>query len=200
MRAEGNVAKPLRLIVGGGIGSGKSTVLRMLEELGACVIEADRIGHQILEPGGAVHAEVAARWPDVVEHGRINRKLLASIVFSDADQLAALEAMTHPHIGEAIRGRAEAAGDRDVAVELPIGSEMLGPEWTLVVVAVPEDVRMQRSLARGGDPADVARRMDSQLSDAEWETQADHIVSNVGTVAELEAAVLELWQQLHRQP
>lgn len=200
MRAEGNVVEQLRLIVCGGIGSGKSTVLRMLENLGVRVIEADRIGHRVLEPDGAAYADVAARWPGVVEHGRINRKLLANIVFSDAEQLAALEAMTHPHIREEILRRAEAAAARDVAVELPLDWDLLGPGWIRVVVAVPEDVRMQRALGRGGDAADVARRMESQLSDAEWEARADRVVCNAGTIAELETAVSELWQKLHRQP
>ena len=199
MRAEGNTVEPLRLIVGGGIGSGKSTVLRMLEELGAVVIEADRIGHQVLEPDGAAYPEVAARWPSVVEDGRINRLLLANIVFSDTEQLAELERVTHPHIGEIILRRAEAARDRDVAVELPIGSDLLGSGWTRVVVAAPAKTRIRRTVDRGSKAADATRRTESQLSDAEWEAQADHVISNTGTIAELEAAVADLWQQLHRQ-
>ena len=197
MRAEGNVGKPLRLIVGGGIGSGKSTVLRMLEKLGATVIEADRIGHRLLETDGAAYAEVAARWPDVVEHGLINRKLLANIVFSDPEQLAELEAMTHPYIREAILRQSRAAGSRVVAVELPVGSDLLGPGWIRLVVAAPEGVRIRRTLGRGAEAADVARRVEAQLSDAEWQAQADHVLLNTGTIADLEAAVTALWKQLH---
>ncbi len=199
MRAEGNVVKPLRLIVGGGIGSGKSTVLGILANQGLLVIEADRIGHQVLEPDGAAYADVAARWPDVVENGRINRKLLANIVFSDGEQLAALEAMTHPHIGSEIIRRTEAAGERDVAVELPLGSDLLGPRWVRVVVTVPESVRMQRAAARGADVADVARRMESQLSDAEWEAQADYVLPNTGDLTDLEGAVVALLGQLRKR-
>ena len=191
--------KPLRLIVGGGIGSGKSTVLRMLQKLGSLVIEADRIGHQVLEPDGAAYADVAARWPDVVEDGRINRRLLANIVFSDGEQLAALEALTHPHIGREILRRTQAAAERDVAVELPLGSDLLGPGWIRVVVTAPESLRMQRAAARGADMADTARRMESQLSDAEWEVRADYVLRNTGELADLEDAVVALWRQLRRQ-
>jgi dephospho-CoA kinase len=197
MRAEGNKVQWLRLIVGGAIGSGKSTVLRMMANLGAVVIEADRIGHRVLEPDGAAFAEVAARWPTVIEGGWINRKLLANIVFSDPEQLAELEAMTHPHIEEAVSRQAGAAGDCDVAVELPIGADLLGPGWTRIVVAVPEELRIRRAVARGEDCADVVRRSRSQLSDTEWKAWADHVVPNVGTVADLEVAVVRLWSDLH---
>ena len=196
MRAEDNVVEPLRLIVGGGIGSGKSTVLRMLQTLGVVVIEADRIGNRLLEPDGVAYDDDAARWHYVVENGRIDRKLLADIVFSDAAQLSALEAMTHPHIGEAILQRADAVGNRDVAVELPVASDLLGPGWTRVVVVVPEEVRIRRARERGEDVADVVRRVESQPSDAEWQAWADHVLRNTGTVGDLEAAVIALWRQL----
>lgn len=197
MTAEVNVSKPLRVIVGGGIGSGKSTVLRLLEKLGAVVIEADLVGHRVLEPDGAAYDAVAARWPEAVEHGRINRTLLANIVFSDAAQLAELEALTHPHIGKAILRQARAAGSRDVAVEIPVALDLLGPGWTRVVVAVPEETRIRRSVARGEEVADVIGRVESQLSDTEWLGEADHVVLNTGTLADLEAAVTALWEQLH---
>ncbi len=197
MRAEGNRKQSLRLIVGGGIGSGKSTVLQMLAKLGAVVIEADRIGHRMLEPGGAAFADVADRWPGVVERGRINRRLLANIVFSDPEQLVELEAMTHPHIAASIAAQAAAAGARDVVVELPIGSDLLGAAWTRIAITVPEEVRLWRAVARGGDRADVVRRSESQPSDAEWAEWADHTLTNTGDLADLEDAVVGLWRQLH---
>ena len=116
MRPEGNSETPLRVIVSGGIGSGKTTVLRLLERLGAVVVEADRIGHEVLEPGGASYDAVATRWPSVVVEGRIERSLLAAIVFSDLEQLALLESLTHPAIRDEIAIRVAAAWDRDVAL------------------------------------------------------------------------------------
>jgi dephospho-CoA kinase len=185
------------LIVGGGIGSGKSTVLGLMKRLGAVVIEADRIGHQVLEPDGPAFAQVAARWPGVVGNGRINRRLLANIVFSDPEQLAELEAITHPYIGEIILRRAQEAGERTVAVELPVAAELLGPGWTRILVAAPEQVRIARAVARGEEVADAVRRTKSQMTDSEWAARADHILPNTGTVKELEAAVVTLWRRLH---
>jgi dephospho-CoA kinase len=199
MRAEGNAHQPLRLIVSGGMGSGKSTVLGLMKLLGAVVIEADRIGHQVLEPDGPAFAQVAARWPGVVGDGRINRRLLANIVFSDPEQLAELEAMTHPHIGEVILRRAQQAGERTVVVELPVAADLLGPGWTKILVAVPEQVRIERAVARGEEVADVVRRTRSQPTDAEWAAHADHVLPNTGTEEELEAAVVVLWRRLHGQ-
>ena len=80
---------PVRLVISGGIGSGKSTVAARLRELGAAVIEADVIGHEVLEVGGAAHDAVAQRWPTVVTDGLIDRSALAEIVFADMAQLRA---------------------------------------------------------------------------------------------------------------
>lgn len=199
MRAEGNAHQPLRLVVSGGIGSGKSTVLGLMKLLGAVVIEADRIGHQVLEPDGPAFAQVAARWPGVVDDGRINRRLLANIVFSDPEQLAELEAMTHPHIAATILRRAQEAGERTVAVELPVAADLLGPGWTKILVAAPEQVRVARAVERGAEVADVMRRTNSQPTDSEWAASADYVLPNTGTLEELEAAVVTLWTRLHGQ-
>lgn len=180
----------------GGIGSGKSTAVAAFAGLGAVVIEADSIGHEILEPEGAAYARVAARWPEVVSEGRIDRALLAAIVFSDAGQLVELEAIAHPLIAEEIAARVAAAGDRDVVVELPLASDLAGPGWTRVVVDAPRAVRLERAVRRGMDTADVAGRMAAQPERDVWIADADFVIDNEGTTEELEAQVRELWVEL----
>jgi dephospho-CoA kinase len=189
---------PLRIVVSGGIGSGKSTVTARLRELGAVVIEADTLGHEVLEPGGAAFTDVASRWPGVVVAGTISRPALAEIVFSDPDQLRELEAMTHPAIAAEIAHRVDAAGTSPIVLELPVHLDLVGPEWIRVVLEADEDARVGRAIGRGAEEADIRRRMAAQASPEEWRRTADHVIRNDGTRADLVAAVDALWENLLR--
>jgi dephospho-CoA kinase len=180
----------------GGIGSGKSTLAELLGRLGATVIEADRIGHTILQPEGPAAAAVGRRWPDVLVDGVIDRSALAAIVFSDADQLVELEEITHPLIAEEIERLATAAGERPVVVELPLVRRILGDGWIWVLVEAPAELRMERAVGRGATAEDVAARMTAQPRDEDWHAGADWVVPNVGTVSDLATAAAELWSDI----
>jgi dephospho-CoA kinase len=184
----------------GGIGAGKSTVGSMFGELGARVIDADEVGHEVLEPGGAAFSAVVERWPHVVEGGRVDRAALATVVFTDLDQLAELEAVTHPAIGRTIEARASAADSRAVVVELPLMRRMLGEGWTWVVVDASDETRLNRAVARGGDPQDVKRRMAAQPSRSEWLEAADYIITNDGDLGSLQRQVQAVWGRLGPHP
>ena len=196
MRPEGNDREPVHLIVSGGIASGKSTVLQILRAEGAVVIEADRIGHDVLKPGGPAFATVSERWPAVVKEGRIDRGRLAAIVFSDAEALQDLEAITHPHIAAEIAKRVADAQDHDIALELPLDSDPVGPGWTRLVVEAPADLRLQRAVDRGMDTSDVASRIGAQPDDAAWRKGADIVIANVGSFDDLHQAVKRAWTEL----
>jgi dephospho-CoA kinase len=187
---------PLRLVVGGGIGSGKTTVVRVLQRLGASVVIADEIGHRVLEPGGEAFNEVAAAWPQVVVEGRIDRNALAAIVFADPVELERLEALTHPAIAARLSAEVSAI-EGDVVVETPIPGVATGPGWVRLYIDVPGELRLRRAVARGGDPDDVRRRMAAQLHRRAWLQWADRVLVNEGTLEELEAAVRALWDELH---
>lgn len=187
----------------GGIGSGKSTVAAMLAKLGAIVIDADRIGHEVYAPGKpAWSAVVDAFGRDVVAgDGSIDRKRLAARVFSDPAALARLNALLHPRMADEIRRRIDelrARGGREpvvleAAVLLEAGWDALVDE-TWVVVA-PTALRVERvSAERGADPAEVERRIRSQMSDEERQRRADLVIRNGGSRADLEAGVAAAWR------
>ena len=184
---------PVRILLGGGIGSGKSIAGRRFEELGANVVEADRFGHSVLERDGEAFRAVSERWPSVIVHGYVDRRALARIVFEHPDQLVELEALTHPaiinRIGEI------ASGADDLVVEIPLILIIPG-DWTSVFVDADEDLRVRRAIERGGGDTDVRKRMASQPPRAEWMAWADEVVDNNGSSSDLETQVDALWHGL----
>jgi dephospho-CoA kinase len=159
------------------------------------VVDADRLGHEVLAPGGDACADVTARWPEVAVGGVIDRRSLGRIVFGDPAALAELESVTHP----AIRRRmvAElAAVDGPVVVEVPIPAQWLPATWTRVVVDAPDEVRVARLRGRGMTDEEIDARMAAQPSRGEWLALADHVVDNGGDVNVLDERVSRLVDEL----
>jgi len=173
-----------RWLLTGGIGSGKSEVRRLLEEHGIRTIDADSVGHAVLEHEAL--PAVAKRWPDVVVNGVVDRSRLAEIVFAQPAELAELEAITHPLIFGRIE--AELEGFEGIAVvEVPL--IITGWGWPRMVVDAPDEIRLQRAVARGMGRDDVQRRMDAQPSRGEWLAAADVVVPNGLDLDRLEETV-----------
>ena len=186
----------LRVIISGGIGTGKSTAADVFAALGAQVVSADRIGHEVLEQGGAAHAEVVARWPQVVHEGTIDRRALGRIVFDDPDELRLLESITHPAIRSRILETVATSEAPAVFVELPIAKNLLGEGWVRVVIDAPIDVRRERLRRRGMDDREIDQRMEVQPSRDEWLAWADHVVDNAGGLDDLGRECLRVWHLL----
>lgn len=194
------------IVVGltGGLAAGKSTVGEMLAARGARVIDADAVGHDVLD-GPARSAVLAAFGDDMTTpQGGIDRRRLAALVFSDPRARSRLESITHPLIFEEIRRRiAELPPGTQVAVvEAPLLVEALQAAPgaldldALVVVAGAEGIRLQRAMARGMDREEAARRIGAQADDAERLAAATHVVENDGDLDELEQRVEALWRAL----
>ncbi len=184
---------PLRILLGGGIGSGKSVAGWRFDQHGATVVEADRLGHAVLEPDGEAFGPVCERWPAVVVHHRIDRGVLADIVFADREQLSELEALTHPPIINRISEIAASADD--VVVEVPLILDVPG-RWMKVFVDADKGIRILRAVDRGSEETDVRRRMASQPVQAEWLVWADEVIDNNGSADDLEKQIDVIWHGL----
>jgi dephospho-CoA kinase len=149
----------------------------MLEELGVTTVNADQIGHDVIAPDGPAFGDVVSRWPEVVTDGRIDRKALAAVVFSDSAALAELEAITHPHIFGRIGQRLQNISGVAV-VEIPLLDRSAFEEWRRLVVDCADDIRVARAIERGMEREDVEARMASQPSRARWLATADMVVPN----------------------
>lgn len=195
------------LLVGltGGIGSGKSTVTRILEERGAIILDADAFARDAVRGGSEGFRRVVERFGrDVIgPDGELDRPGLASIVFNDPEALGDLEAIVHPEVRRMIADRIQAHLDTDHVVVLvnPLLIEM-GTHRdcdSVVVVSVSPETQVTRSVARGMQEEDVRARIAAQLPLEDRARHADVLLDNEGTLEELTAQVDQLWQRLAAQ-
>jgi len=187
----------------GNIGSGKSTVARLLAGRGVPVIDADQIAREVVQPGRPALREIAARWPQVVSpDGTLDRKALAGRVFDDRGELARLNAIVHPRIAEEVSARIDAlaGAGRPVAVyeaALIVENGLHAGLDGLIVVTAPENVRIARLRARDGMTETEARaRIAAQLPEAEKVRLATFVIENTGSESGLSAQVDELLKQM----
>ena len=201
--SDGGVHVPRVIGLTGAIGSGKSTVSAILAELGARVVDADKIGHWVYRPGSeGFRAVVDAFGPEVVAaDGTIDRARLGAIVFDDPEARARLNAIVHPLIGAELAARIAAAGDggydRPVVVEAAV---LVEAGWRplvdqLWVVSAGRETAIARVVAsRGLTRGDVERRLDAQLPDAERRRHADVVIDNDDGLDALRARVEAAWR------
>ena len=193
------------LLVGltGGIGSGKSTVARMLEERGAVVFDADLLAREAVEPGTQGHTAVIERFgADVLAPGgELDREALASIVFADPSARRDLEQIVHPEVRRLFAEGSEAYRDTDRIVvfsaPLLVESGMHTAFEILVVVSATVATQIERLMRQRGmsEPA-IRARIDAQAPLEDKAAVADFLVDNEGTLAELESQVERLWHDL----
>ena len=186
----------------GGIACGKSTVAELWRRRGAEVIDADKVGHELIAPGGecvdAVIREFgpAVRAPD----GGVDRRRLGAVVFADVRARARLNGVLHPVVIRRLRAWAEEIRRQDrlgVAV-IPLLYEVgLEREWDAVVcVASDEKTMLERLAGRGLTPAEAQARIASQWPLREKMARADRVIENNGSLAELEQKSQAIWNDL----
>jgi len=197
------------LLVGltGGIGSGKSTVARLLEKRGAVVFDADLLAREAVAPGTQGHAAVIERFgADVLAPGgELDREALASIVFADPSARRDLEQIVHPEVRRLFAEGSEAYRDTDRVVvfsaPLLVESGMHTAFEILVVVSATVATQIERLMRqRGMSEASIRARIDAQAPLEDKSAVADVLVDNEGTLDQLESQVDRLWNDLSARP
>jgi len=201
----------------GGIGSGKSTVAELLRRLGAVVVDADAIVHELQRGGSPLLARmVEAFGPGILRpDGELDRKALGDLVFRDPEARARLGRLVHPEVGAEMMRRVEtarASGARLVVLDVPLllegrqvgrpeGREAgrAGPYDSVIVVWVPETLQIERTMARDGcQRAEALRRVHAQMPLDRKRELADHVIDNSGSREQTEARVRALFSDLTR--
>ena len=191
----------LRIGLTGGIASGKSTVTQRFAELGVPVIDADVASRIVVEPGTAGLAQVVARFGAGVLHadGQLDRRALRDLIFQDASLRQALDAILHPLIRAEMEREAAQAKAPYVVMAIPLlveGGNAGKRVDRVLVVDADETLQIQRLQARDGGSQEQARAiLSSQASRAARLGQADDVILNSGTVAELRQAVDRLHEK-----
>ena len=192
----------MRVGLTGGVGSGKSTVSRILAELGAVVIDADVLAREVVAAGTTGLAAVAAEFGDgVLTHdGELDRPAVAARVFGDPDARRRLEAIIHPLVHRRRQELADAAPPGAVVInDIPLLTETgrAGEYDAVIVVDVPESLQVERLVRdRGWTPDEARSRIAAQASREERLAIATHVIENSGGPDELRARVAAVYAAL----
>jgi dephospho-CoA kinase len=194
----------IRVVVTGGIGSGKSEVTRLFDELGAVVIDADVLARDVVAAGTSGLEEIVRTFgkdllgPD----GELDRPAMGRTVFADPTARTQLEAIIHPRVRQRADEIERGAPDDAVVVhDIPLLVETGQAERfdAVVVVDVPEELQLQRLAGRGVDADDARSRIRAQASREARLAVADYVIDNTGTREDLRPAVAEVFDDLSRR-
>jgi dephospho-CoA kinase len=196
--------KPITIGLTGGIGSGKSTAAKILAELGAPAIDADKVGHEIYQPGAPAYRELIDAFGEgiLAPDRTIDRRKLGPIVFADPAALKRLNAIVHPkmfaRMGEMVAAMRRGGETRPIVIEAAILIEanwqpLFDEIW--LVRAPREQVLSRIEIQRGAKPSETEARIRAQLSDEERTKHASLIVENNGSLEELRELLKEIWAE-----
>jgi len=209
MGASVKEIKSAHLIVGvtGGIASGKSTVARMLEKLGAPSVDFDLIARQIVVPGKPAFKEIVAFFGEKVlmKEGGLDRKKLAAIVFQDESKRKTLENITHPRIVDAFLDQIGEITKRDpqaiiqAVIPLLFEANLRHLVHKVLVVYIPQEMQIERLMERDGISREAAQNiLKAQLPIDEKLGYADFVIHNEGTLEETRKQVEKSWEELKK--
>jgi dephospho-CoA kinase len=194
----------MRVVVTGGIGSGKSEVTRLFDELGAVVIDADVLAREVVAAGTPGLAEIVRTFgPDLVgPDGELDRPAMGRRVFADPTARTQLEAIIHPRVRQR-GGEIEAAAPEDAVVvhDIPLLVETGQADRfdAVVVVDVPVEVQVERLAGRGMAEDDARSRIRAQATREERLAVADYVIDNTGTREDLRPQVAEVFDALQER-
>jgi dephospho-CoA kinase len=189
----------------GGISSGKSTVAQFLAELGAVIIDADKVGHEAFKPGTKLWREVTAAFGEQIltTDGEIDRQKLGEMVFADPKRLSQLNEIMHPRMSEMVRAQLEDYRRQGVAVAVLEATLLIeaGGEWIKLVdeiwvTVASESTVLKRLMERSGlSEAESLARIRSQMPPTEKVRHADVVINTECSLDEMKVKVSELWHE-----
>ena len=179
-----------RLVITGGIGSGKSSVSGFLRHHGWAVLDSDAVGHEVLTEDDVVRL-VGKFWPHTIHGGVVDRRALGMEVFATPDDLAKLESIVHPLIERRVTTWMQGVSG-PAAIEVSV-LHLVDRSWgQVVVVDAPTDVRLERVQSRGLRREEAEQRLQAQADRSAWLEVADFVIPNHLDLTELEQATLSL--------
>lgn len=199
------MAEILSVGLTGGIASGKSVVSQRLTELGAVVIDADKLSRKVVAPGTEGLQEIRAEFGHsvIAEDGSLNRPALGAVIFEDDAARARLNTIIHPRVRAAATEIREAAAPGAVVVEdIPLLVETGQQDRfdVVVVVQAPQEERIRRMMGdRGMSRAEAESRISAQATDEQRAAAADVVLENSGSLEDLTAQVDRLWNDVRTQ-
>jgi dephospho-CoA kinase len=191
----------------GTIGTGKSTVAAMFGELGAFIIDADKLAHEVVEPGKPAWQAIIDKFGRKLlnQDQTLNRQMLADIVFKDQAKLQELNSIVHPEVFKEdqrlVNERKAIDPDGLIVKDIPLLLEMgrdlarLFVDKIIVVYASP-DIQLKRLIARGMSEADARNRINNQVPVKDKMKMADFVINNDGTLEETRVQVRTIYQAL----
>lgn len=193
-----------KIAVTGGLSAGKTTVCQLFKELGAYVVSADVIVHQLLSPGTAIAQQVTnLLGSDIINGKELDRKKIAAKVFSEPDKLTALEKILHPAVFHEIEQKYQEASRENkyplFIAEIPLLYET-GEEDQFQIIAVDtaEEICKDR-FARQNSPEEFTKRMARQIPSKRKKERAHYVLENNGTLEQLKQNVKILYTQLTQE-
>jgi dephospho-CoA kinase len=184
----------------GGIGSGKSTVGQIFEDLGAIVADSDQMARNVVERGTTGFDQIVAAFGDeVLKNGDLDRAALAEVIFKDPVKRTQLEQITHPLIRRAFAEIVESAQNDSIVInQIPLLVESKHDYKFdhVITVSATEEVRIQRLLMRGMNLTQIKQRIGAQSTDAQREAISDTVISNDKDHSELLVEVEKVWELL----
>ena len=191
-----------KIIIGltGSFGVGKSRVGQLFKELGACVIDADKLAHEALEPGNPNFEKIVLLFGnEIVINGKLDRKKIAEIIFRDAAKRKALETIIHPYVFRRIEEEAGRAKEKVILVEVPLLFETgfdSKCDHTIVVFS-DEEVTEKRLGEKGFSPAEIKARNRAQMLQQEKLKLTQMKIDNSKSIEETKNQVHKIWSKIN---
>ena len=187
----------------GGIGSGKTMVGEIFDELGALVVDSDQLAREVVERGSKGFDLIVTEFGDeILKNGDLDRAALASLIFKDPKKRTRLEEITHPLIRQSFAKIVSSAGSDSIIInQIPLLVESKHDYKFdhVITISAPEKIRTERLLKRGLTLTQIEQRMKAQATDTQREVISDTVLVNDKSEQELLAQVEKVWESLNNK-